>query len=51
MAVLRDAEGSVARQRLEAAWPEPEQRERALRSLLDDGLVVLGADDRYALPD
>ncbi len=30
MAVLREAEGSVARTRLEQAWPEPVQRERAL---------------------
>ena len=50
MAVLREAEGSVARGRLDAAWPEPVQRDRALQSLLDDGLVVLDPDDRYALP-
>ncbi len=50
MAVLRDAEGSVARSRLDGAWPEEAQRERALRSLLADGLVV-ESDGRYALPD
>ncbi len=50
MAVLRDAEGSVARPRLEQAWDEPVQRERALASLLADGLVV-EVDGRYALPD
>jgi A/G-specific adenine glycosylase len=50
MAVLRDAEGSVAPERLEEAWSEPVQRDRALQSLLADGLVVLDPDDRYALP-
>ena len=50
MAVLREAEGSVPRGRLDQAWTEPVQRDRALQSLLDDGLVVLEPDDRYALP-
>ena len=49
MAVLRDTEGSVARPRLEQAWDEPVQRERALASLLADGLVV-EVDGRFALP-
>ncbi len=40
MAVLRDTEGSVGRARLEQAWAEPVQRERALQSLIADGLVV-----------
>jgi A/G-specific adenine glycosylase len=51
LAVLRDTEGSVTRSRLDEAWSEPVQRDRALRSLLDDGLVVETADGRYALPD
>jgi A/G-specific adenine glycosylase len=50
LAVLRDVEGSVSRVRLEAAWPEAEQRERCLGSLLADGLVVALPRDRYALP-
>ncbi len=50
MAVLRDAEGSVARPRLDAAWSDVTQRERALQSLLVDGLVV-ETDGSYALPD
>jgi A/G-specific adenine glycosylase len=50
MAVLRDAEGSVTRARLDAVWPEPGQRDRALQSLLTDGLLV-ETDGRYALPD
>lgn len=49
LAVLRDAPGSVSQARLDAAWAEPVQRERALASLLADGLVVR-VDDRYALP-
>ncbi len=63
MAVLRDTDGTVPRSRLDAVWPETTQRERALQSLLDDGLVVRadgrggpdgndGADDedRFSLP-
>jgi A/G-specific adenine glycosylase len=49
MAVLRDAEGSVARSRLDGVWSDAVQRERALQSLLADGLVVED-DGRYALP-
>ena len=49
MAVLREAEGSVARPRLDQAWSDAVQRERALQSLIADGLVV-ESDDRYALP-
>ncbi|GAA4814470.1 A/G-specific adenine glycosylase [Nocardioides caeni] len=50
LAVLRDAPGSVDRARLDAAWDEPVQRERALASLLTDGLLVLDDDGRYRLP-
>ena len=50
MAVLREAEGSVARPRLDEVWSDGAQRERALQSLLVDGLVVEAADGRYALP-
>ncbi|HWJ10861.1 MAG TPA: A/G-specific adenine glycosylase [Nocardioides sp.] len=50
LAVLRDAPGSVDKSRLDAAWDVPEQRERALASLIDDGLVVRTADDLFALP-
>jgi A/G-specific adenine glycosylase len=49
MAVLREAEGSVDRSRLDAVWDSTEQRERALASLIEDGLVV-ESGDRYALP-
>ena len=40
MAVLRDEDGPVSRGRLDAAWSDVRQRERALASLLADGLVV-----------
>lgn len=50
LAVLRDAPGAVAKERLDAVWDEPVQRERALASLLADGLLVRTSDDRYALP-
>lgn len=50
LAVLRDAEGAVDKGRLDATWEEAVQRERALASLLADGLVVRDDDGRYALP-
>jgi len=40
LAVLRDTEGLVPASRLEAVWSDVPQRERALASLLDDGLGV-----------
>lgn len=49
LAVLRDAPGSVDKSRLDAAWEEPVQRDRALASLLADGLLVED-DGRYRLP-
>jgi A/G-specific adenine glycosylase len=49
MAVLREAAGAVDPSRIEAAWSEDVQRERALASLLADGLVV-ARDGGYALP-
>jgi A/G-specific adenine glycosylase len=50
MAVLRETEGSVGGPHLEGAWEDAVQRERALQSLITDGLVVQAADGRYALP-
>jgi A/G-specific adenine glycosylase len=47
--VVRDAEGTVPRRRLETAWSEVDQRERCLASLVEDGLLV-PVDDGYALP-
>ena len=49
MAVLRDAEGPVHRGRLEAVWPDHEQRERCLQALIGDGLVTQAAADRFVL--
>ncbi len=40
LAVLREAHEPVHRSRLDAAWSPADQRERCLRSLLDDGLVT-----------
>jgi A/G-specific adenine glycosylase len=49
LAVVRDAAISVSRRDLERTWPEPVQRERALRSLLDDGLVTETTVGEFAL--
>ena len=48
--VLRNAPSSVSGAQLEEAWPETHQRERALASLVADGLVT-AVDARYRLPD
>jgi A/G-specific adenine glycosylase len=50
MAVLRDAAAPVPRAMLDAVWPDGEQRDRALTSLLTDGLVTSHGDGTYALP-
>ncbi|MGZ4502182.1 MAG: A/G-specific adenine glycosylase [Nocardioidaceae bacterium] len=50
LAVLRDTEGSVTRERLDAAWHDEAQRDRALAGLVADGLVAALADGRYSLP-
>lgn len=49
LGVLREAEGSVTKARLDAAWDQAEQRERCLETLIADGLVET-VGDRYALP-
>ena len=38
------------RAELDEAWADPQQRERALDSLVADGLAEPLADGRYALP-
>ena len=48
--VLRGAPGPVSRADLDLAWPAAVQRERALDSLVVDGLVDPLPDGRYALP-
>ncbi|KRF16614.1 adenine glycosylase [Nocardioides sp. Soil797] len=50
LGVLRDSEGSVPRSRLDTVWGDDVQRDRALASLLDDGLVVAVEGERYRLP-
>lgn len=50
MAVLREAAGPLDPEALDAGWPEPVQRARALAGLVADGLAVTGAAGRLALP-
>jgi A/G-specific adenine glycosylase len=48
--VLRANDVPVSRQQLEVAWlTDTDQRDRALASLLADGLVEQTSDGRYAL--
>ncbi len=48
--LLRDSTEPVPKSVLDAAWPDNDQRERALDSLLSDGLVEIGDHDSYRLP-
>jgi A/G-specific adenine glycosylase len=50
LAVLREADAPVPGARLDAVWPQPQQRNRALDSLVADGLVDPLPDGRYTLP-
>jgi A/G-specific adenine glycosylase len=50
LAVLRAEAGPVHADRLDAAWPDPAQRDRCLTGLLRDELVVRSGADSYALP-
>jgi A/G-specific adenine glycosylase len=50
LAVLRDAHGVVAQERLDVVWPDDRQRVRALAGLVEDGLVV-ARHGGYTLPD
>ena len=47
--VLREHAGPVPRSRLDVVWPAARQRERALESLIADGLVV-ATEGAYRLP-
>jgi A/G-specific adenine glycosylase len=49
LAVLRAADGPVTADALAPAWPDPVQQNRALGSLVADGLVVAVAG-RWSLP-
>jgi A/G-specific adenine glycosylase len=50
LAVVRDAHGAVGKAALDAVWDDAVQRERALDSLVADGLLDPLADGTYALP-
>ncbi|GAA1754236.1 A/G-specific adenine glycosylase [Luedemannella helvata] len=50
LAVARGTEVPVPRAALDAVWADGVQRDRALASLLDDGLLVEPAEGFYALP-
>ncbi|GAA4394816.1 A/G-specific adenine glycosylase [Actinomadura verrucosospora] len=50
LAVLRDAEHPVEKPALDIVWSDAVQRERALDTLIADGLVDPLEDGRYALP-
>jgi A/G-specific adenine glycosylase len=50
LAVLRDAQEPVPAAQLESAWPDAQQRSRALASLVADGLAEPLPGDRYTLP-
>jgi A/G-specific adenine glycosylase len=50
LAVLRNAPGPVAKAALDIVWSDAVQRERALDTLVADGLVDPLDDGRYALP-
>ncbi|CAN5413678.1 A/G-specific adenine glycosylase [soil metagenome] len=50
LAALRDHEGPVTIDVLDATWHEAAQRMRALDSLVADGLVELVGNDLYGLP-
>jgi A/G-specific adenine glycosylase len=50
LAVVRDAEGVVPAERLDAAWADTGQRVRCLAGLLEDRLLVRTDAGDYALP-
>ena len=50
MAALRDAPGPVEKAQLDQIWPDPVQRERAISTLVTDGLVETTAAG-YRLPE
>ncbi|MGH3739096.1 MAG: A/G-specific adenine glycosylase, partial [Micromonosporaceae bacterium] len=50
LAALRDTTDPVPAARLDEVWLDAAQRDRALATLLTDGLVVRLPGDRYALP-
>jgi A/G-specific adenine glycosylase len=51
LAVLRESAEPVPRHRLDLVWPDQVQLQRALGSLLADGLVKAQSPDVFLLPD
>jgi A/G-specific adenine glycosylase len=51
LAVMRAADRPVPAAALDAAWPDSEQRSRALGTLAADGLITGHPDGTFALPD
>ena len=51
LAAVREAAGPVPKARLDLVWSDGVQRERALLSLLEDGLIIHQHSDVFALPD
>jgi A/G-specific adenine glycosylase len=50
LALARDSTAPVGAEAIEAAWPEADQRRRALAGLLHDGLLVEAGTGGFALP-
>ena len=50
LAILRGAGRDVTKSEIDESWPDSVQRDRALATLLLDGLVVAVEDDRFQLP-
>jgi A/G-specific adenine glycosylase len=50
LAAVRDSSRAVHSKDLDSAWPDPVQRQRALASLVDDGLLEMSIDQTYHLP-
>ena len=50
LSVLREADRPVTQRALDLAWPDAQQRTRALDSLVADGLVMPASRGRWALP-
>lgn len=51
MALVRETDGSVSRERVAGLWHDGAQLERCLASLLADGLLAPDGPDRVRLPD
>ncbi|WP_100445072.1 HhH-GPD family protein [Glycomyces xiaoerkulensis] len=50
MKALREADGPVGRERMDAVWPEAAMREEALGQLIGDGLIETDEAGRFKFP-